>query len=399
MKLTDKQCANAGVPEKGTKQLSDGGGMYLEIRANGCKYWKMKYTSPITKRQTILHLGTYPEMNLKAARTAHMKARFEIENGNDPKDQKQAAKKKAASNRENTFEHIARTWHTDRSKQADKWSEDHAARVLRSLELHIFPYIGSLPIAEIMPMQVLEQLKRIEYAGKNDTAHKVYDVVNQVFSYAVRLRICLFNPTAELRTELAAVKQKSFPHITDPIQIGELLRKIDGYLGLPQTRTLLKISPYLFTRPVEIRTMKWSEIDFQAALWEKSGEDMKNGLDFIVPLPKQAIELLESLKPFTGHYEYVFYNIAKNQPLSEAAASKAMQRLGYSGIMTPHGFRHMASTRLNEMNFNKDWIEAQLAHKDPNTTRATYNKAQYLDHRRQMLQEWADYLDTLRHQP
>lgn len=118
-----------------------------------------------------------------------------------------------------------------------------------------------------------------------------------------------------------------------------------------------------------------------------------------MPLPKQAIELLESLKPFTGHYEYVFYNISKNQPLSEAAASKAMQRLGYSGIMTPHGFRHMASTRLNEMNFNKDWIEAQLAHKDPNTTRATYNKAQYLDHRRQMLQEWADYLDTLRHQP
>lgn len=396
MKLTDNQCKNATIPDKGTKQLSDGGGLYLEIRANGSKYWKMKYTSPISQKQVILHLGTYPAMKLKEARLAHQAAQYEINNGNDPKALKQSKKAKANANKINTFETIARMWHTDRSKQPDKWTPDHTARVIRSLELHIFPHIGHLPIAEIPPLLVLEQLKRIEHAGKNDTAHKVYDVVNQVFSYAVRLRLCLFNPAAELRCELAQVKQGNFPHITDPTQIGKLLRDIDGYTGSPITRALLQISPYLFSRPSELRLMKWHELDFQAALWEKSGADMKNGLDFVIPLSRQVIALLESLKPFTAHHKYVFYNPVTHQPLSENTANKALQRMGYKGIMTPHGFRHMASTLLNERNYNSDWIEAQLAHKDSNTTRATYNKAQYLDQRRQMMQEWADYLDSLK---
>lgn len=396
MKLTDNECKNACIPNSGTRQLADGNGLYLEIRATGSKYWKMKYTSPISQKQVILHLGTYPAMKLKEARLAHQAAQYEINNGNDPKALKQSKKAKANANKINTFETIARMWHTDRSKQPDKWTPDHAARVIRSLELHIFPHIGHLPIAEIPPLLVLEQLKRIEHAGKNDTAHKVYDVVNQVFSYAVRLRLCLFNPAAELRCELAQVKQGNFPHITDPTQIGKLLRDIDGYTGSPITRALLQISPYLFSRPSELRLMKWHELDFQAALWEKSGADMKNGLDFVIPLSRQVIALLESLKPFTAHHKYVFYNPVTHQPLSENTANKALQRMGYKSIMTPHGFRHMASTLLNERNYNSDWIEAQLAHKDSNTTRATYNKAQYLDQRRQMMQEWADYLDSLK---
>ena len=396
MKLTDNECKSAGVPTSGTRRLSDGGGLYLEIRANGSKYWRTKYTSPTTKKQVISHLGTYPELSLKAARLANQKIKLQVADGIDPNEQKHIAKAKHNTNSQNTFEALARKWHTDRRNQPNKWSPDHAHRVLRSLELHIFPKLGARPIAEILPLEILAALKAIEYAGKIDTTHKVYDVVSQVFSYAVRLRLCLFNPAAELRTELAQLKQTAFPHVTDPQDIAELLRKIDSYGGTPQVRTLLKISPYVFTRPVELRTMKWCEIDFQAALWRKNGADMKNGLDHIIPLSRQVIALLESMKPFTGHYDYVFYNKSTQKPLSEAAASKAMYRLGYKGIATPHGFRHMASTRLNEMDYNGDWVERQLAHKGKDSTRETYNQAQYLKQRATMLQEWADYLDQLK---
>lgn len=232
--------------------------------------------------------------------------------------------------------------------------------------------------------------------GKRDTTHKVYDVINQVFSYAVRIGLCQFNPASELRRELATVKQTHFAHILDKNEIGKLLRAIDSYTGLPQVCVLLKISPYVFSRPSEIRLMKWSEIDFENALWYKSGENMKNGLDHIVPLSRQVLELILSLKPVTGHYEYVFFNKSKKQALSDGTAARAMHRLGYKGIATMHGFRHMASTHLNEMEYNRDWIEAQLAHKDSNTTRAVYNQAQYLSQRQKMMQEWVDFLDELK---
>ena len=398
MKLTDQQCKNANVPSSGITLLSDGGGLYLEIRANGSKYWRMKYTSPITKKQVTFHLGTYPELNLKTARMECSKARLLITSGIDPKEEKQANKTQQHENRINTFETIARKWHTDRAKHPDKWAPDHASRVIRSLELHVFPYLGKRPIAEIMPLEVLDVLKQIEQAGKYDTAHKVYDVVNQVFSYAVVLRLCVFNPASELRRELVQVKQKPFPHITDPKEIGELLRRIDGYSGTIQVRTLLQISPYVFTRPSELRLIKWAEIDFQAALWRKEETEMKNGIPHLVPLSRQVIALLEQMKPFTGHYEYVFYNKSTGKPLSDNAANKAMHRLGYQGIATPHGFRHTASTNLNEMDYNRDWIEYQLAHKEKNSSRDSYNFAKYLDSRAKMLQEWADYLDGLKQQ-
>ena len=396
MKLTDNKCKNAGVPLSGTKRLSDGSGLYLEIRTNGSKYWRAKYTSPTTKKQVISHLGTYPELSLKAARLANQKIKLQVADGIDPNEQKHATKAKHNTNNPNTFETLARKWHTDRANQPDKWSPDHAKRVLRSLEIHIFPYFGTRPIAEIMPLEILETLKRIENAGKLDTTHKVYDVINQVFSFATRLRLCVFNPAAELRTELAQVKQQAYPHITEPKEIGAMLRKIDGYTGMVQVRTMLQIAPYVFTRPTELCTMQWREIDFQAALWRKESSEMKNGIAHIIPLSRQVLALIESMKPFTGHFEYVFHNPATGKAITSEAPSKAMHRLGYKAIHTPHGFRHMASTRLNEMDYRGDWIEYQLAHKDPNKTRNRYNEAEYLEQRRQMLQEWADYLDQLK---
>lgn len=400
--LTDSQCKNLALPAKGINQLSDGHGLSLQADSKGGKYWRLRYYHPHTKKREEIRLGIYPDVSLKAARVKREEIRALLEKGIDPKQHQQEQEIKQRNQALNSFEAVARKWHTDQQAKPDKWTPEHAHRLLRSLELHIFPDIGQRPIAEIMPLEVLSLLQRLEAAGKYDTAHKVYDVVNQVFSYAVRLRICVFNPAAELRRELAQVKQQSFHHLSDPAEIGQLLRDIDGYTGTPQVRILLKLSPYVFTRPAELLMMKWEELDLDNGIWEKSGEGerkgerMKNGLDFLIPLSRQAAALIEQMKPITGHYDYVFWNKGTGQPFSEAAASKALHRLGYKDKQTMHGFRHIASTALNEQGFNGDWVERQLAHKDPNQTRKTYNKAEYLEQRTAMMQAYADYLDSLK---
>ena len=400
--LTDSQCKNLALPAKGINQLSDGHGLSLQADSKGGKYWRLRYYHPHTKKREEIRLGIYPDVSLKAARVKREELRALLEKGIDPKQHQQEQEIKQRNQALNSFEAVARKWHADQQAKPDKWMPEHAHRLLRSLELHIFPDIGQRPIAEIMPLEVLSLLQRLEAAGKYDTAHKVYDVVNQVFSYAVRLRICVFNPAAELRRELAQVKQQSFHHLSDPAEIGQLLRDIDGYTGTPQVRILLKLSPYVFTRPAELLMMKWAELDWDNGIWEKSGEGerkgerMKNGLDFLIPLSRQAAALIEQMKPITGHYDYVFWNKGTGQPFSEAAASKALHRLGYKDKQTMHGFRHIASTALNEQGFNGDWVERQLAHKDPNQTRKTYNKAEYLEQRTAMMQAYADYLDSLK---
>ena len=400
--LTDSQCKNLALPAKGINQLSDGHGLSLQADSKGGKYWRLRYYHPHTKKREEIRLGIYPDVSLKAARVKREELRALLEKGIDPKQHQQEQEIKQRNQALNSFEAVARKWHADQQAKPDKWTPEHAHRLLRSLELHIFPDIGQRPIVEIMPLEVLSLLQRLEAAGKYDTAHKVYDVVNQVFSYAVRLRICVFNPAAELRRELAQVKQQSFHHLSDPAEIGQLLRDIDGYTGTPQVRILLKLSPYVFTRPAELLMMKWEELDLDNGIWEKSGEGerkgerMKNGLDFLIPLSRQAAALIEQMKPITGHYDYVFWNKGTGQPFSEAAASKALHRLGYKDKQTMHGFRHIASTALNEQGFNGDWVERQLAHKDPNQTRKTYNKAEYLEQRTAMMQAYADYLDSLK---
>lgn len=400
--LTDSQCKNLALPAKGINQLSDGHGLSLQADSKGGKYWRLRYYHPHTKKREEIRLGIYPDVSLKAARVKREEIRALLEKGIDPKQHQQEQEIKQRNQALNSFEAVARKWHADQQAKPDKWTPEHAHRLLRSIELHIFPDIGQRPIVEIMPLEVLSLLQRLEAAGKYDTAHKVYDVVNQVFSYAVRLRICVFNPAAELRRELAQVKQQSFHHLSDPAEIGQLLRDIDGYTGTPQVRILLKLSPYVFTRPAELLMMKWEELDWDNGIWEKSGEGeqkgerMKNGLDFLIPLSRQAAALIEQMKPITGHYDYVFWNKGTGQPFSEAAASKALHRLGYKDKQTMHGFRHIASTALNEQGFNGDWVERQLAHKDPNQTRKTYNKAEYLEQRTAMMQAYADYLDSLK---
>ena len=189
---------------------------------------------------------------------------------------------------------------------------------------------------------------------------------------------------------------KNYPSITNEEELTQLLRAIETWNGTPTVRALLAISPYVFARPSEVRLMKWQEIDFEHALWQREAKDMKNGIAHIVPLSRQALAILESLKPFSGRFDYVFWNHNSQQALSEGATRKALERMGYKGKFTPHGWRHTASTLLHEQGFNSMWIETQLAHKDQNQIRSTYNHAQYLHDRKQMMQVWADYLDSLK---
>ena len=389
--LTDSQCKKLQPPN----QLSDGGGLYLQARGNG-KYWRFRYYRPGDNKRDEMRLGVYPEISLKEAREKREELRGLIAKGIDPKLHQQDKAQRQAEQLKNTFEAIARKWHSDQVAKPNKWKPDHAQRVIRSLELHIFPDLATRKIDEIMPLEVLGLLQRLESAGKYDTAQKIYDVVNQVFKYAVKLRLSLFNPAAELRGELAKVEQKHYRFIKDPQRIGEMLRAFDGYAGFPQTRALLQLSPYVFARPSELRLLRWCEIDWEEQQYYKDGVNMKNKIDHIVPLSRQALAILDGLKPVTGHYEYVFCNASKKQPLSEGAIRKALGRLGFLEETTQHGFRHTASTILNEMGYNADWVERQLAHKDPNTTRAAYNHAEYLEQRADMVQKWADYLDELK---
>lgn len=391
--ITDSQCKKLSAPPNRTAQLSDGGGLVLQADKNG-KHWRFRYYRPHDKKRDEMRLGSYPETSLKEARIKREELRRLIAQGIDPKQHKHSETQAAET--AYTFEAIARKWHAAQAAKPDKWKPDHARRVIRSLELHIFPGIGSRPIGEIMPLEILELLQRLEAQGKNDTAHKVYDVVNQAFRYAVRLRLCLFNPAAELRDELANTSQNHYRTITNPDEIGKLLKALDSYTGNPQTRALLRLAPYVFARPSELRLLRWAEIDTIAQQYRKDGSDMKNGIAHVVPLSRQAMAIINELKPITGHREFVFTNQSTKKPLSEGAARKALERLGFLDRITPHGFRHMASTRLNELGFNPEWIERQLAHKDPNTIRAAYNHAEYLEQRRQMMQYWADHLDTLK---
>ncbi len=392
-KLTDTVARNAKTkPDGKSAKYTDGGGLYLLAMKSG-KYWRYDYTHE-GKRKTLA-IGVYPDVGLKAARDKHQQAREQLASGIDPSEHKQAVKAEQIAKVENSFEAIAREWFVKFSPQ---WSERHAGNVIRRLEHDLFPYIGNRPIADLEPPDVLKCLRRIEERGAVDTAHRAKSEIGAIFRYAVATGRATRDPTPDLQGALAPVERKHFAAITDPQEVGEMLRAITEYHGDIKTITGLQLSAYLFQRPGEVRKMEWSEIDFEAAMWEIPAERMKKRKAHLVPLSRQALAILEELKPLTGRFKYVFTartNI--NKPMGANTLIKALQRLGYdSETMTAHGFRALASTRLYEMGFPADVIEKQLAHLVGNEVRRAYDRSQYLPQRTAMMQQWADYLDSLR---
>ena len=376
-----------------TIRLWDGRGMYLEITPKGGKWWRFKYWFDGKERR--MSLGVYPDVSLADAREKREEARRKVAAGIDPGEQRKAEAVALIETVENSFEAVAREWFDMFSKP---WAKGHADKIIRRLELYIFPWLGARPIKAITAQELLAVLRRIEGRGANETAHRAMQVCGRVFRYAVATGRAERDPSRDLSGALAPVKEKHLASITDPQEVGALLRAIDAYNGEWITRCALRLAPLVFVRPGELRHARWSEIDFDKAEWRIPAARMKMRVQHIVPLSTQAIAVLRDLQQLTGKFDFAFPGTrSRERPMSENTVTAALRRMGYSGDdMTGHGFRSMASTLLNEQGWNRDAIERQLAHGERDAVRAAYNYAQHLPERRKMMQAWADYLDQLK---
>ena len=390
MALTDVLIRNSKPKDKAFK-LSDGGGLYLLVNLNGSRWWRFDYRFD-GKRKT-LSMGVYPETSLREARERRDEAKKKIESGIDPSHARKA--KKESDSGADTFETIAREWF---EKFSPTWSPSHGDRIIRRLERDIFPWLGKRSIKDIKAPELLAVLRRIEARGAVETAHRASQNCGQVFRYAVATGRTEGDPSGDLRGAIPPTTTKHHASITDPKEIGGLLRAIDSYEGGLVVRCALKLAPLVFVRPGELRRGEWSEIDFEKMEWRIPAEKMKMREQHIVPFSRQALGILRELQPLTGEGKYLFPSPRSwDRPMSENAVLAALRRMGYSGDqMTGHGFRSMASTILNEQGWNRDAIERQLAHAERDEIRAAYNYAQHLPERRKMMQAWADYLDELR---
>jgi integrase len=394
MPLSDVAIRKAKPAAKPVK-LADGSGLYLLLNPTGSKLWRWKYR--VAGKEKLLALGAYPDVSLVDARNACTDARRLLAKGIDPSAVRKEAKQaraEAAAVAADTFEAVAREW-----MERQDVAEVTASKTRWLLEGFLFPEIGPRPIAEITPRELLVALRKIEESGKLETARRAKIKAGQVFRYAVLEGKAEADPTATLRGALKAPRNRHHAAITDPTKMGELLRAIEGFSGQPATHAALRLAPLVFVRPGELRQAEWAEFDLDGALWRIPAERMKMKAAHLVPLSAQAVEILRELQPLTGAGRYVFPSLRGGaRPMSENTVNAALRRLGYSGDeMTGHGFRSMAATRLNEMGWNPDAIERQLAHAESNKVREAYtHAAQYLEERTRMMQTWADYLDGLR---
>jgi len=392
MALTAIEVSKARATDKPQK-LADGGGLYLLVQPNGAKYWRLDYRFA-GKRKTLA-VGVYPDVSLSDARERREAARKLLANDADPSAVKKAKKAAGVALAENSFEPVAREWHT---KNLHNWKQSNVDKLLNLLQNDLFPWLGKRPIGEISAPELLQVIRRIESRGVLETAHRARSLCGQIFRYAIATGRAGRDPSADIRGALPPVKHKHHASITDPVKIGKLLRDIEGYTGTFIVRSAFKLSPFVFLRAGELRHAEWSEFDLDKAEWRIADGRMKKEGVHIVPLATQAVAILHEIHPLTGSGRYVFPSaISTLKPMSENAIRAALRSLGYTNDdMTPHGFRSMASTLLNEQGFNADVIEIQLAHIERNAIRAAYNYAQYLPERRRMMQHWADYLDGLK---
>jgi len=391
MPLTDTAIRNAKSKERPYK-LFDEKGLYLLVNKVG-KYFRFDYRYA-GKRKTLAH-GVYPDVKLAEARKKRDEARKLLQNGVDPAQYRKETKAMQKQQAANSFEAVAREWFT---KYNHIWTEGHSKTIISRLELNIFPWLGTRSVASITAPELLAALRRIEKRGALETAHRVKQICGQVFRYAIATGRAERDPSADLRGALPPTKPKRMSTITDPKQIGELLRAIDGYEGHLITICALRLAPLVFVRPGELRQAEWQEIDFERAEWKIPAEKMKMRSPHIVPLSTQTVEILKEIEPLTNKGRYVFPSLrTAERPMSNNTILAALRRLGYAKEeMSGHGFRAMASTVLHEQGWPSDIIERQLAHAERNSIKAAYNHAQHLPERRKMMQAWADYLDSLK---
>ncbi|MCQ6262055.1 integrase arm-type DNA-binding domain-containing protein [Alcanivorax sp. MM125-6] len=384
------------LPKAKAYKLSDGHGLFLLVNPKGAKYWRYKYR--YGGKEKTLALGVFPEVSLKDARVAHQEARTKLDKGVDPGEERRVQKLTRNLAAADSFEAVALEWF---GKVMPDKSESYRVRTRRILEKDLFPVIGQRPVGAIKPPEMLAALRRIEARGANDIAHRAKQTAGQIFRYAVVTGRAERDPSADLRGALAPRQKQHHAAITDPDEAGRLMVAIDGFTGTPVVKTAVQLSALLFQRPGEIRAMEWSEINWDQARWEIPAAKMKMRTPHIVPLSRQALELLEELHLLTGRGRYVFPSArGASRCLSENTVRIALRAMGYDkDTMTAHGFRAMARTILDEvLGCRVDWIEHQLAHAVRDANGRAYNRTAHLEGRARMMQQWADYLDQLKAQ-
>ena len=392
MPISDVKIRNAKRKEKPYK-LTDGDGLYLLITEKGHKWWRFRYR--FDHKEKLLALGTYPEISLADARQRRDEARRQLAHGVDPGAVRKAMKQ-AKTEETETFEVIAREWH---AKFTPTWTTGHAVKIMSRLERDLLPWIGALPINQIKAPELLTVLRRVENRGVLEAAHRIKTLSGQIFKYAVATGRAERDPSGDLKGALPQPKKKHFSAITDPKEVAALLRAIDGYKGHFVVKCALRLAPLLFVRPGELRHAEWAEIDLDEAVWNIPAHKMKMKQAHTVPLSTQAVAILKELQPLTGASKFVFPSARTfDRPMSENAILAALRRMGYGkDEMTPHGFRALARTILDEvLQINPYVIEAQLAHKVPDPLGRAYNRTTHISERKKMMHLWADYLDGLK---
>ncbi|MBX3592183.1 MAG: integrase arm-type DNA-binding domain-containing protein [Burkholderiaceae bacterium] len=400
MPLTDTACRNAKPAEK-PRKLADGGGLYLLVTPTGAKYWRLKYR--FGGKERLLALGVYPEVTLAQARDGRAGARDQLRNGQDPATVRRLIRLGVRDASANTFEVVAREWFKHRQ---GTWVASHGDRILRRFERDIFPWIGARPIADITVPEILAVLRKIQARGAIETAHRARWDCSQVFKYAAETGRAERDPTASFsRDALQAPAYRSHAAVTDPAEVGRLVREIDAYKGGAVVRAALRLQALLWVRPGELRNARWEEFDLAGAVWEIPGARMKRpkaekiiSSGHLVPLSRQAVAILRELHALTGPEGYVFPSPrTKTRPMSENAVLAALRGMGYGKDQaTGHGFRATARTlAVERLRIPAEYVELQLAHAVKDANGRAYNRVQWIEERTAMMQQWADYLDRL----
>lgn len=392
MPLTASQIKSAEPREKDYK-LYDEKGLLLLVKKTGAKYWRLKYR--MAGKEKLLALGVFPEITLAHARKLRDEARVDISAGIDPSHKRQATRQATKKASADAFEVIAREWLQNRGKKA----ESSDKRLVAMLERDLFPRLGAMPITDITPPILLAVLRKIEQRGALETAHRAKSYTGQIMRYAVATGRAERDISADLKGALATPKKGHFPAITNPDDVGKLYSAIQGYQGTPIVQAALKLSPLFFCRQGELRHLLWEEVNWEKQQIEIPAEKTKTGEPHIIPLCRQALAILEDLRDYHKRGDYVFPSArGASRPLSDNGVRTALRSLGYDNeTMTPHGFRAMARTLLDEeLNYRIDWIEHQLGHAVKDVHGRAYNRTKHLEQRRKMMQHWADYLDQLK---
>ncbi|MFT5766637.1 MAG: integrase [Halioglobus sp.] len=400
MPLKDTNCRNA-KPQDKPYRLYDEQGLYLEVQPNGGRYWRLKYR--FMGKEKRLALGVYPEVGLQEARSKRGDARAQLAGGHDPSLQKRMAKVVSQLDHQHTFQSVAQQWLQVREQS---WAPDYTRTVRQRLELNAYPWLGPLPIRAISTPILVENLQRIIKRGASETARRVAQIYKQIFEFAEAAGITPSNQIGNLSRTLPSKRVKHFAAVTDPKQLGTLLKAMDGYTGTLPVCCALKLAPLLFCRPGDLRHMEWLEVDLDAGEWLIPGHKMK-GLttnkqdrpDHLIPLSRQAVAILRELKPLTCRHKYVFPSArGGDRPISNNAVLSALRRMGISGDeMTGHGFRATARTVGAEiLGLRPDLLEHQLAHTVKNPLGRAYDRSSFLPERREMMQVWSNYLDEIK---